>query len=102
MSTNFVPMVIASEDLSHHMLVIGTSCGGVDTTPVGLVDRGVFPESYLDKFTSDSIYFDSIAEWKLERSNDAARIRLNNVLKGLVANACDHSDDLLVMSVTVE
>jgi hypothetical protein len=59
--------IIASEDLEHHTGVFGTASKNIDVSPVGCVKRGVFPESYLDKFTPDSIYYEQILEWKTKQ-----------------------------------
>lgn len=57
-------LVIAPEDSKHHSKVFGTSSKGVDISPVGCIERGVFPIEYLDQFTEKSSYFQEIQKWK--------------------------------------
>jgi hypothetical protein len=56
--------VVCKEDLDHHSKVFGTALNGVDTSPVGMVHRGIYPKSYLDAFPSESMFFDSIQAYK--------------------------------------
>ena len=51
-------------DLEHHSKVFGTASKGVDTSPVGMVQRGIYPLSYLEVFPSDSMFFDAIELYK--------------------------------------
>jgi len=52
------------EDLEHHAKVIGTTGGDVDTSPVGMVKRGIYPISYLDQFPEYSSHYKSIQTYK--------------------------------------
>lgn len=52
------------EDLDHHSKLFGTASKGVDTSPVGMVQRGIYPVSYLDQFPPESMFFDSIQACK--------------------------------------
>jgi hypothetical protein len=56
--------VVCKEDLDHHSKVFGTALKGVDTSPVGMVNRGIYPKSYLDQFSSESKFFESIQAYK--------------------------------------
>jgi len=55
---------VCKEDFDHHNKVLGPTSKGDDTSPVGMVKRGLYPITYLDKFTSESQYFDRIQAFK--------------------------------------
>jgi hypothetical protein len=58
---------VCKVDLDHHSKVFGSATKGVDTSPVGMVKRGVCPMSYLDQFPSESKFFDSIQAFKASK-----------------------------------
>lgn len=59
--------MVCQEDLVHHSKVFGNASKGVDTSPVGMVKRGIYPISYLDQFPPESNFFESIQAFKASK-----------------------------------